>query len=145
MPRLLLFDIDQTLIRTDGAGRMAMDRALEDVLGVPEVSKGIPFDGRTDYGIFLEALGRHSETPLELLPAMQEAYLRYLPGALQERGGIVLEGVGELLDALDSEGAAMGVATGTCAVARRPSWATSGSGRGSAAAGSETTCWFAAS
>lgn len=112
MPRLLLFDIDQTLIRTAGAGRLAMDRALEDVLGIPEVSKGILFDGRTDYGIFLEALGRHSDAPASLLPGMQAAYLRYLPDALQQKGGIVLDGVPELLDALDAEGAAMGVATG---------------------------------
>ena len=112
MPRLLLFDIDMTLIRTAGAGRLAMDRALEDVLGIPEVSKGILFDGRTDYGIFLEAIGRHSETPAALLPAMQAAYLEYLPAALEEKGGIVLAGVAELLDALDARGAAMGVATG---------------------------------
>jgi phosphoglycolate phosphatase len=112
MPRLLLFDIDQTLIRTAGAGRLAMDRALEEILGIPDVSKGILFDGRTDYGIFLEALSRHSDAPADLLAPMQEAYLRYLPAALEEKGGIVLEAVGELLDALDAEGAAMGVATG---------------------------------
>ena len=46
--RIVLFDVDGTLLWTDGAGRRAVHRALKDVLGIEHPAAGFRFDGRTD-------------------------------------------------------------------------------------------------
>jgi phosphoglycolate phosphatase len=112
MTRLLLFDIDLTLIYSGGAGRLAIDRAIERVLGVPEGTAGIRFDGRTDRGIFLEAVTRFDPAHEHRTDEVMEAYLQELPGALASKEGAVLPGVENLLDALKGEAAAVGLATG---------------------------------
>jgi phosphoglycolate phosphatase len=112
---LLLFDIDKTLIRSNGAGRMAMDAAFADHFGAIEAMRGISVDGRTDRAIFLEAIGRlapgHPD-PVSLLPIVTESYLTYFPAALDERGGEVLPGILELLEALAETHGGLGIATG---------------------------------
>ena len=54
--RLLLFDIDGTLVLTGGAGKRAMTRAFEELFGVPEALASISLAGRTDEFIFARAL-----------------------------------------------------------------------------------------
>lgn len=112
MTPLLLFDIDMTLIRTTGAGRLAMERAFEELFGVPRATEGMHFDGRTDYGIFLEALRRFHAEPESRVEDAFERYLQHLPSALGERSGEVMPGVRELLETLGGRRAAMGLATG---------------------------------
>ena len=51
MKRLLLFDIDCTLLRTDGAGMAALSLALSEVLGQPPRLSQVPPDGQTDPNI----------------------------------------------------------------------------------------------
>ena len=46
--KIVLFDVDGTLLWTDGAGRRAIHRALKDVLGIEHPAAGFRFDGRTD-------------------------------------------------------------------------------------------------
>ena len=46
--KIVLFDVDGTLLWTDGAGRRAVHRALKDVLGIDRPAAGFRFDGRTD-------------------------------------------------------------------------------------------------
>jgi phosphoglycolate phosphatase-like HAD superfamily hydrolase len=108
---LILFDIDLTLIHTNGAGRAAMERALARY-GVESPTAGIVFDGRTDRAIFadaLERLGDHSPASFTRLVA---EYLEHLPASLEAAGGTVLPGVGDLLAALDAAGEPAGLATG---------------------------------
>lgn len=60
MRRLILFDIDGTLIDVAGAGRVAMERACQRVFGIDEVSErcsGVRFAGMTD-PVILESLAR---------------------------------------------------------------------------------------
>jgi len=54
--RLILFDIDGTLIHSDRIGRAALGRALHDVYGVLGASDTISFSGKTDRGIVRELL-----------------------------------------------------------------------------------------
>ena len=54
--KLLLFDIDGTLVLTGGAGVRAMNRAFQDVFGVADAFRGIPMAGRTDPAILAEGL-----------------------------------------------------------------------------------------
>ena len=56
MRKLVLFDIDGTLVLTGGAGLRAMNRALEEVLGHANGLNGIPVAGRTDWAILADAV-----------------------------------------------------------------------------------------
>jgi len=60
--KLLLFDIDGTLMRTGGAGRISMERAFKSVYGVRNGFEGIHMMGRTDPVIVREALCNHGLT-----------------------------------------------------------------------------------
>ncbi len=62
---LILFDIDATLLKTDGAGMGAMADAGRELFGVEFTAEGIDFAGRLDPLIFRElfALNRIDRTP----------------------------------------------------------------------------------
>lgn len=115
MTRLILFDIDLTLVQTAGAGRAAMETAFERLYGVTSATAGLSFDGRTDWAIFTEVIERHGVADGSLdaaVSAFAEGYLAEFPRFLAEKGGRVLPGVPELLDALDGEVPGFGLATG---------------------------------
>ena len=56
--RLILFDIDGTLIASNFAGRQVMDHALRDVYGTAGALDGYSFAGKTDLGIISDLLAR---------------------------------------------------------------------------------------
>ena len=58
MTRLLLFDIDGTLLLSGGAGTRALNRTFEDMFGVADAFTGIAVAGRTDPLILGDALDR---------------------------------------------------------------------------------------
>ena len=58
--KLLLFDIDGTLVRTAGVGRNSMERAFKKIYGVENGFENIQMMGRTDPSIFQEALDNHN-------------------------------------------------------------------------------------
>ncbi len=58
MTRLLLFDIDGTLVDTGGAGLRAFARILHEHFGTSDGLLGIPLAGRTDRAILADALAR---------------------------------------------------------------------------------------
>ena len=58
MRKLVLFDIDGTLVLTGGAGIRAMNRACEDLVGHPHALAGIPVAGRTDRIILTDVVAR---------------------------------------------------------------------------------------
>ena len=103
--RIVLFDIDGTLLRSGGAGRVAMERALTGVFGSPG-SSDYRYDGKTDRQIVRELMREEGFTDEEIDESMDdllEAYVSGLHGELAARGRNVLvcEGVPELLDALE--------------------------------------------
>jgi phosphoglycolate phosphatase-like HAD superfamily hydrolase len=115
---LVLFDIDLTLVHTNGAGRAAVEEALLHLYGRARLggldagaTSGMRFDGRTDRSIFEETVQRLGE-PFVDLDALTAAYLERLPSALVAKGGHVLPGVFELLERLACEPVAVGLATG---------------------------------
>jgi phosphoglycolate phosphatase-like HAD superfamily hydrolase len=102
--RILLFDIDGTLLSMGGAARVAFTQALSEAAGRPVRSEGASFVGKTDPQIARELLTRHGVDGDELEPAIGETirlYLGYferdLPAAREAR---LLPGVAALLDAL---------------------------------------------
>lgn len=106
-PRLVLFDVDGTLVLTGGAGARAMTLALRDLLGIEDGFAGVPMPGRTDQIILQDALERtgHGEDE-RLVREFHDRYLDHLareihtPAPGKFKG--VLPGVREILDALSS-------------------------------------------
>jgi phosphoglycolate phosphatase len=103
-PKLVLFDIDGTLVLTGGAGKRALSRACEDLVGHPDALDGIPVAGRTDWIILQDTVSRIGlELDPELFAAVRDRYLTYLQEEIAEPGeGVkgVMPGVRELLDRL---------------------------------------------
>ena len=52
--RVILFDIDGTLISTGGAGIKAFGEAFELAFGISNATENTKFSGRTDYSLFRE-------------------------------------------------------------------------------------------
>ncbi len=81
--RLLLFDIDGTLIVSGGAGRAAMADAFAAEFGLSGFD-GVQVDGRTDTGIFGDALTLAGVDPTPAaLDRMTTAYLARSPRRLR--------------------------------------------------------------
>ena len=104
MPKVLLFDIDGTLVLTGRAGVRAMNRACEQVIGHSNALDGVAVAGRTDSIILhdaLRAIGHEMDE--DLFAQLRDAYVTLLreeillPG---EGTKAVLPGVAGLLDAL---------------------------------------------
>ncbi len=103
--RLVLWDIDGTLVDTAGHGRHAFRDALEQVIGRPGDLGDISMSGRTDHSISLELLERNGvEGGEQHLPAMFAALNRALESrrAAITAEGRVMPGVFEVLEALDA-------------------------------------------
>jgi len=103
--KLLLFDIDGTILWTDGAGRRAIHRALIDVAGTAGMVEGYRLDGKTDPQIVREllALAGHADAGrADRVAAVCERYVEFLAAELERPGAAtrLLPGVAELLDAL---------------------------------------------
>jgi phosphoglycolate phosphatase-like HAD superfamily hydrolase len=85
--RLVLWDIDGTLVDSDGLGGEAFFEAFERVTGA-EVQKRVPFAGRTDLEIALDLLQAHGIEHSEELLADFETELAK---AMAERADLVRE------------------------------------------------------
>jgi phosphoglycolate phosphatase-like HAD superfamily hydrolase len=100
--KLILWDIDGTLIVSQGAGVRAMERAFKQRFGLPGDLSKIEWAGRTDSWITGEVLRFNGIPPTpENCHTYLEAYLELLPGELRDGPqGRVLPGVLELLETL---------------------------------------------
>jgi phosphoglycolate phosphatase-like HAD superfamily hydrolase len=114
MSPVFLFDIDNTLLYTGGAGSAAMNAAFERMFGVPDGFAGIEFSGRTDRFILQGGLdGAGIEGGAEKhIGAFTSLYYDLLPASLEQRDGYLMPGFPELLGALAQAGATLGLATG---------------------------------
>ena len=91
-PIAWLFDVDGTLLLTDGAGRQAMAHAFYDVFGVADDLRDVPFAGRTDPLIVADALRKHAIGFGDGLEAHRQPARRDVAGAWprldrRDRGG----------------------------------------------------------
>jgi phosphoglycolate phosphatase-like HAD superfamily hydrolase len=114
-PRILLFDIDGTLVSTGGAGAVAWRRAFEELHGIPADIGQFTDAGMTDPDVgarTFEAVLHRKPTPLELAQLVQRR-LEHLPEAVAESQGYkVLPGVPERLRQLSRDGHLLGIITG---------------------------------
>lgn len=121
MPRVFLFDIDNTLLYTRGAGSHAMNVAFQELFGVPDGFASIEFSGRTDRWILQSGLQEHGvegDFDSHFAP-FTERYYEVLPESIASRDGYLMPGFPELLGALRDSGAVLGLATGNFSRAAR--------------------------
>lgn len=115
--KLLLFDIDGTILRVAETGRHILKDALAGIVGGPVDTSGIRFSGRTDLPIIREVLIKSGCSPHDadrLLPKAAKAYCEHGLELLAQPGSVrVLPGVSDLLAALATRNdVALGLLTG---------------------------------
>ncbi len=115
--KVVLFDIDGTLLLSDGAGRRSMERALVETFGVMG-PKSYRYSGKTDRLIVREKMRLEgiAEDVIDAgIDAAVTAYLRHLRAeiAADPRALRALPGVYALLEAVEAhEGLVLGLLTG---------------------------------
>ena len=114
--KLCLFDIDGTLIYTNGAGRAALARALDSVFEMRGSLDNIRLDGKTDLLLIREVLVSRGRSPdFTMSGLVFSQYVEYLKEEISTRREAyrVLPGVLELLERLREEPNVLtGLATG---------------------------------
>lgn len=94
MIKLVLFDIDGTLIHSGGAGVKAFGRAFAEEFGIPNVAENVRFAGRTDTGLVRDVLVRHGITPApEHFDRFFAAYIPRLTAIIPECEGGLCPGI----------------------------------------------------
>jgi len=105
--RLVLFDIDGTLLVARGAGRRALAAALKDVYGTAGDIDGYDLRGQTDPRIVfdvMEGAGLEREAVRERLDDCFEAYARGLAAEIGDGDKVVtLPGIGDLVRRLHGD------------------------------------------
>lgn len=106
MKKLLLFDIDGTLLLTGGAGKVAFEEAFEEIFEIPNAWKNLDPHGKTDPAIFDEVamreLGRLL-TPGEF-DLLMERYEEIFEESIQQSPRFeLMPGVVEILEHLSRD------------------------------------------
>jgi len=117
MPKLVLFDIDGTLVLTGGAGVRAMTRACDEIVGSSNALHAVAVAGRTDWIILSDALERMGrDLDAQLFAALRDRYVTHLREEIQVPGhGVkaVMPGIQALLNDLQvRDGVYLGLLTG---------------------------------
>jgi phosphoglycolate phosphatase len=116
--KLVLFDIDGTILLTTGAGRRAIIAALADEVENIAAFEGIRMDGKTDPQIVAEMLAAAGQPEPRESPRIRSLCARYVGLLARElerptTRTTVMPGVHPLLDRLEGEpGVVLGLLTG---------------------------------
>ena len=108
----ILFDIDGTLIRSGGAGLMAIEHVMKQMFGIGGIGS-VQVHGRTDHGILSELFEQQALSFDAHRSEFNDRYWSKLPETLSQCPGAILPGVKELLAELhQDEDVALGILTG---------------------------------
>ncbi|MBX3133942.1 MAG: HAD hydrolase-like protein [Gemmatimonadaceae bacterium] len=104
--KIVLFDIDGTLLLSDGAGRRSMERALHEIFGT-RGPRSHRYGGKTDRLIVRETMRLEGFDDATIDARMPQVLARYLTCLRSELAGDehparALRGVGALLDAVEA-------------------------------------------
>lgn len=113
---VVLFDIDGTLLRSDGAGRAATRAALLEIFGTADGVDTLHFGGKTDWFIVSELVAGRAyaaDDIARLMPAYSAALARHLARALEHHRIWPLPGALAAVNALRARPATLlGLVTG---------------------------------
>ncbi len=116
MRKLVLFDIDGTLITCGKTPRRSITTAMEDIFGTRGNADEYPFSGKTDAQIIYDVMTQAGFSPADVetkLPDVLKRYVELLDTHLLSSDIRILQGVGELLDHLsDNSECTLGMLTG---------------------------------
>ena len=116
MRKLIIFDIDGTLLLTGGAGKIAFDRVFSELFGIEGAWQEMHPDGRTDPSLIRELFKKNcGRFPLpEEYDQIVESYTRNMASALQETQNFrLMPGILELLRKIEERRLGLlGLATG---------------------------------
>lgn len=116
MPKLLLFDIDGTLIQSKGASREAKALAMKEVFGTAATVRTHNFGGKTDWQILREVLspmGISSDKIAQKMEQYEQVFARRMAEEIVKFDVVALPGVIDLLKALDKRSdVVVGLVTG---------------------------------
>jgi phosphoglycolate phosphatase-like HAD superfamily hydrolase len=98
--RLILFDIDGTLIDSGGAGTRSLDLSLKELFSIDNAFQGISMAGKTDTQIIKEGLLKHGISVNGNIDAVITAYLKYLRKEINNDRKHVKPGIYNLLNTL---------------------------------------------
>jgi phosphoglycolate phosphatase len=111
--RLILFDIDGTLIDSGGAGTRSLNLAFKKVFSIEDAFHGISMAGKTDTQIMKEGLMKHGISTDGNLSKVVDNYLRHLKEEINNDRRHIKPGVHEILEKLSFiKDAALGLLTG---------------------------------
>src|SRR5712692_4440022 len=114
--KLVLFDVDGTLISARGAGRRAMRVAFERVFGTAGGIDRYDLRGRTDTRIVHDVMTAEGWEPARVKERLDEFFEVYVGGLTTEIGDgrnvITLPGVAAVVERLDQSAAVLGLVTG---------------------------------
>ncbi len=103
MIRLVLFDIDGTLVHTGGAGVKAFSKVFQTEFGATDGFERLKFAGRTDVSLVREFFGYHDIPPTpENFQRFFERYVFWLDHILQGSRTEMCPGVREFIQQLRS-------------------------------------------
>jgi len=111
--KLILFDIDGTLITAGGAGTRSMNKAFYELFGIPDAFKNITMAGKTDIQIMKEGLQFHGFSCMDgNLASMKEKYLYFLRREIENPWRRIKPGIQEALNMFNQLGMVNGLLTG---------------------------------
>ena len=115
MDKLVLFDIDKTLIKGARQHHIAFSNAFKKVYGIDADIDMVEHDGMTDWQIINEVLsasGIAKEKIDSKMALCMQAMVDYYNQAVKDEDIIVLNGVPELLEELKTNNILLGLLTG---------------------------------
>lgn len=115
--RLVLFDVDGTMVLSGGAGHRALKKAIQETFGQADSMDSIRPDGKTDPAIIKEALsrlGKEDSYTEETAKSLFSVYIPFLRDELEQSENFqVLPGTRELVSSLNrNPEILLGLATG---------------------------------
>lgn len=113
--KLILFDLDGTILLSGGAGARAVCRACKKIYGIENAMDGIKPDGKTDITILREIFkAMEKDFLLEEIDGLFSKYLIFLKDEVANSHDYrVMPGIPELIKALSKrEDIILGIATG---------------------------------
>lgn len=113
MKKLVLFDIDGTLIHTGGAGTRSMNMAFQELFSIKDAFQDISMAGKTDRQIMKEGLRAHGFNNTDgNLGNMVNAYLKFLETEIDNQGRKLKPGIIEVLNRIKEGKMSLGLLTG---------------------------------